>query len=612
MAWTKLVMMAFTALMAIIAQAHGTNHGVFVDGGYSPGDNITAMDRLIDERLQDASDAMGQRDPNSQRTTVDKKDSLAAVLSRINCACGDTVNVFMMGHGTENRFVFTKEKEKLKAQDLASWLEGTATECCCKINVVIFSCHSGSFQDELFAAEHIESVYTSCGVKQKCRSDQVWVDTVLVDHGDWMGGFIEDYRQAPPDSSHAAALQEGLRSAAEKTPPEFWSRETPTGWRRGDFPVLAHVESLPSRTRVKISYYDPPFMRSQTKVLDARNVKLPNRLRHCDWVSFTGRFTHPGENPLPVSDLSRTECPTEEVLAHVRHRKRLSRNPYLLVHTVRPRWLNCNKQRVSLENRDQIPTDLRKCQWIQQDMTIADPKDTMRTADPINRVTPRFSAKVHYGNGNINRRLGTVTVHALSPPWLKCKNYTIVLPPGERGALENLKRCNNYTVDLDFNPDGTVSGRNFRGFKREEGSFEPVSDAAFHTPNPIVFQLEPLDDEGLSREIFPSIAVTNVGSEPISFEVRAIGGSAEQSEILEVMLREGIGETEIAWQGTASDSAVAGETVEVAFAPWDVPPEGGPYWVGFALDAEEDENLLSNFTSAVFEFPPALQEETKK
>jgi len=124
---------ALIVVLAVTPAALATNYGVFVDGSYSPGDASTAMDRLIDGRLADADRIMGERDPQSRRQTVDSKEALRRALAGIRCTCQDTVTVVLMGHGEENRFIFSKARRdadrRLGARELADLLEASAAEC---------------------------------------------------------------------------------------------------------------------------------------------------------------------------------------------------------------------------------------------------------------------------------------------------------------------------------------------------------------------------------------------------------------------------------------------------------------------------------------------------
>ncbi|HVS04478.1 MAG TPA: C13 family peptidase, partial [Thermoanaerobaculia bacterium] len=194
-------LLAALLLLALAAPAAATDWGIFVDGSYSDTRDDTEMDRLIDRRLAEADRIMGGRHPGSERTTVDEKAELRDALARIQCRCGDTITVVLMGHGTEDRFVFSKApraERRLEASDLAAWLEGAAKECCCKIRVVIFSCHSGSFLDELLAQPHVDSVWASSAADERSYSEAAYeLDGTFRDGGDWMQGFLEDWRDAP-------------------------------------------------------------------------------------------------------------------------------------------------------------------------------------------------------------------------------------------------------------------------------------------------------------------------------------------------------------------------------------------------------------------------------
>lgn len=608
---------ALVAALALAPATGATDHGIFVDGSYSPGAQDTAMDRLLDRRLADAERTMGRRHPGSRRRTVDSKDSLQQALRGIRCTCRDTITLVMMGHGQRDRFVFAKASgsdRRLSAADLANWLEGAAVECCCKIHVVIFSCHSGSFLDELFAKDHIESVWASSREDERSYSDaQRLEDGTLQDGGDWLRGFDEDWAAAPPNTSLGDALQLSSETAEEKMPERFTDRQHPVGWRRGDHTVVAHVEKV-RRREIEIHYYRPEFMRSRTRSLQREGLKAPENLAESNWITFTGRFGKPGDPVTAAGAVTTTDPPSERVLAHVENAGRQGRRRYLQVHTVRPKWQYCRRQRLFIDDRDQLPAGLQKCNWLEQTVTVVDPEEELHTGDPIRRVTPTFAVKAHVA-GPINVQRGTFRAHLLEPPWLNCNNVIIQLPPGERGELRALQRCRNVSLDLDLgeNADGFLPGRNLELLHRQQFA-TPRFDVALQAPSPLDFSL-PADAVGSERAFAPRVGVTNVGGETASFELWAAIAPDEVAG--EAWLGNPAAAVLIAWSDRRRvEDLEPGDTASVEFGPWRPPAEGGRFWAVFRAALEGDEHPGSDVSRLAFDLPaeaePPVRAETAR
>lgn len=461
-------------LLAAAPPASATEHGIFVDGSYSDDEEDTAMDELVDRRLDGARQVFDGRHPQGSSRRVGSKEELREALDGIHCGCGDSITLVMMGHGDDDRFVFSKARRsrdrRLRADDLAEWLEDAAVECCCEIHVVIFSCHSGSFLDELFEQPHVASVWASCGEDELSYSDAHWLDEregededdggpTLVDEGDWMEGFVADWRQAPRGASVGEALQESSESAEEKMPERFTPVQHPEGWRRGEGEVVAHVESR-TRRHLRVHVFEPEFLRSTTRRVDVSEVEQPEeRLRRCDWVRFPARFGAPGEVTV-TGDVARTEAPRQRTLAHFVG----MRGRDAIFHTVRPKWQYCRNQVLTLGdpshlNREELPV----CSWIDQELEIVDPEERLRTTTALTRANPTFRVKVRV-SGTRNHERGTVRVHLLEPPWLRCDDVEVRLPGG-RETLDSLPRGSILVLDLAMRPvdrHGTLEGRNLR------------------------------------------------------------------------------------------------------------------------------------------------------
>lgn len=474
-----MLVISVLSLLILATQADATNYGIFVDGSYSPGDSDSAQDRLIDRRLAKADQIMSMRDPDSQRHLITTKEALKQALETIQCNRDDTITIFLMGHGKNDLFKFTKERrstrKNLSADELANWLESAAHECDCEIYVVLFSCHSGSFLDNLFEKEHIDSVYCSSTGKEKSYSDGSFLeDDTLVDGGDWMESFLDDWAEAPRNTNHGVSLQEAYQSAEEHMPEAFFGEQTPVGWRRGSYRALAHVEKINRKKRkLSIQYYEPNFMRSKTKWINTRNVDFPEDIEECNWISFTGNFTTPDEAPTAGTEIILANPPRVRITSHVYDTGHDREGRYLMVRPIKPLWLFSKKLKLRFDEISQLPEGLSPCNWIEQEVTVTDPGKEIHTTETINRITPRFRSKVNYEGGTINHIKGIFTAHVLQPPWLKCKEFPIQLPLTEREELRYLERDRNYLVDLELDPDGMVRGQGLRRIRKEQVIWKP-------------------------------------------------------------------------------------------------------------------------------------------
>jgi len=206
----------------------------------------------------------------------------------------------MMGHGTRNNFRFTKQRRNLSAQALRNLLRAAADECCCKIHVVIFSCHSGSFLDELFEDPHVISAYTSCQDNERSYTDAWWENGSFRDRGDWMDGFNKDWAEVPRGTSLGDALEIASRTAEQRMSSHFTPTQHPQGWRRGAQRVVAHVERVQRRRRrvyrLQIHFYEPEFVRCTRKWVNVGPHEVPQNIEDCNWITFTGDFQRPRDD----------------------------------------------------------------------------------------------------------------------------------------------------------------------------------------------------------------------------------------------------------------------------------------------------------------------------
>jgi len=590
-------------LLVLSAPAFARDIGVFVDGSYSPGSRETEMDRLIDRRLDEAQRIFDQRnnDADDESHRVDSEDDLENVLNNLECRCGDTLTIVMMGHGTNNSFSFTKDGDRLTAREFQDLLESATIECCCKIHIVIFSCHSGSFIDDLMEDPHVQSVYTSCRGNEVSRSYQEWEDGEFTDNGDWLDGFNQDWEAAPAGASVADALEEGSKSAKEKMPPGSTTSQHPQGWRRGELPVLAHVERVRKSggriVRMQVHFYNPEFLRCTQKWIEPEpGVEVPNDLQNCNWIQFTGRFGGPGDDITIASDVSHTSAPTEHVVAHVVGRSTST----VRIHAVEPKWMYCTTRNMTVDDPSQIAPDVQYCKWIQQDITVDDPDGGVSTGGSVTPESQTFRVKAHI-EGSRNLERGTVRVHILEPQFLRCNRPTIQLPAGERGKLQNLNTCDNIYVDFetDLNADGFHTASNVRKIT-SQGS--PTHYYQFDAALGEV--VEPGSTVVVGEPFNPEVQVRNVGQQELMpFQVACmiqrdgidVYADVQQVEdpllpgeamnlVFEELTPDSSGEGSVTFQIWAEDENPANNTLQLTTSV--VLPDTWPLWGDATLDGK--------------------------
>lgn len=556
------------------------------------------MDRLIDGRLAEADRQMARLSPNSQRQKVESKDSLLAALGRIQCKCGDEINIVMMGHGTNNNFVFSKSsgsRRTISADELKNALGAAAVECCCKINVVIFACHSGSFQDELFEEEHVSSVYTSCLDSQTSHSSAFFEnDTTFVDEGDWMKGFNHDLSKVDSAATMADAFEQAAETARENTPIDYVRVETPTGWRRGDHEVVAHVSGTPRRVRgrwrVEITYYKPSWMRGKKEYIYF-NGEPPERYRRCNWITGTATFDAPDDDVTFTGPTTRTDAPTERVVAHVLGGNRSG----LSIHTVLPKWQFCKRQRLRFDNTNQVNRNLGRCNWIDQPVSVTDPGREMHTTDTINPATPTFRMRFHVERydprtGRLRGRPRNVDGSGRSH-WLDSYRELDV-PPNERGRMQGIRRCDNIYVDITMSDQRTQppTASNIRKVHRDlvNGySYDIATNDAFE-PSPTIV-----------GTVVPEVTLTNVGSHTMDFSVEvAIGKKGSQNSI-NAWLSDGNLHAGL-WTNTQQvEDLDSAQTVDVRFDHFRFTPNAD-YIMAFTVRSDDDEVSRNDTTSITF------------
>ncbi len=594
----------FIAILALQAETYG----IFVDGSYSPSKKKdSTMDKVIDSRLAEADKQMGRLFPASKREKVDSKAKLLAALKAIKCKCGDEINVTMMGHGERGRFVFSKSNGKEKfitAKELREALGASAVECCCKINIVIFSCHSGSMLNELLEEEHVKSVYTSCLGFQKSHTSIFFENkTTFVDLGDWMKGFNHDLALVRNAKNMADAFEQAALTARERTPIDFVRKETPMGWKRGDHKILAHVSGSPVKirigrrlwTRIKVTYYEPHWMRGREEWIYFTD-KPPGKYRKCNWITSTVTFGHPKDRIIFTGEITHTKAPTEQILAHVLSGYGDKKN--IKVHTVSPKWQFCKKQFLYYEDKKKINPKLVRCNWIRQTVSVTDPGQRFHTKDPINPATPTFRIRFHVEKYDPKTHI--LSGKPLNTDGKKADNWlngytTIIIPPNERGKMTGIKKCDNIFVDITMSDQGNKppTGSNIRKVHRDVVNGYSY-DIAANTARPHA--------PTLVGTIVPKVTLTNVGEQDMGFDVEvAIGKLGNGDWIAEWIQSNPPSGGNIWTKYQTIDNLGAAQSIEVSFGNFRFIPNTD-YTMVFAVRSEKDEVERNDTTSIHFRF----------
>ncbi len=595
----------------------GRTIGIFVDGGYSPGKKDTEMDKLLDKRVKDAMDAMKKINKDSDTTKIEHKEDLIKMLEGLHCKCGDEVVLYMVGHGEDPSqvrsnpaFHFTKDGKEIKPDELRKALQKAADSCCCKISVVMFSCYSGNFLNELFNDPHVVSVFVSSTKTEMSYTDAYTKGGVFVDGGDWSGGFNEDWK-ASKKKNLVEVLIESSESAKEKMPDKFSPIEHPQGWVRGEFEIFGHVEKRErtgkplKTTKLTIHFYKPDFLRCT-----AREVKLdtslnvPDSIDVCSWVRLTVRTGKPSEPIVGITDVTETEPPTENILAHFLG----IINGKAKVHVISPKWLQCKTIQVRVEKPGRIDPSLRACNWIQIKVKVTDPDNLeggFSSSDTLRARDQTFNCHIHIDK--LDRTNNTMDIHILQPPWLKCQIHKDVpIPAGERNRLDGLDKCSNINADITFHPDGTVGIRNINVLTNAEGAKRFSLDAAVQK----ITQFN-IDTSGI---FYPEVNVTNVGEETLSFPISVAIANPGELGLLQQWWQTGQGTPQCLWYETVEvGNLPPAETRAISFSAFRLPQLNENYWVGFRTALEGDENPASDTTSSFIVLthqpntPPLLQ-----
>ena len=425
------------------------NRAILVNGGHTPsGDQ--SWDSLIVKALGKMKQTMKAWHDSTLISQTNDKDSLVKKLESLEgkLECGDTLTIVLVGHGGEETFFFTPQKDTLTASELLQHIDNLVdTVCCCRINVIISACHSGSWIEELLINDHVASVYTSAD------DDGVgWLD----DSGQgWLDWFNHDLKLAADDSlGLGEALQKASESAQDSLPDQYRFSQNPEGYCRGSQEVVAHVEhaessSDPSRRSVWVWVFQPQFSRG--KMI---NIEIPDpkdkKLEWCDWIMFTGVYDGV-EGPLKYSGGIKVlpKPPEITILGHVKGVDRAKNE--ITTHIVYPHWMYCQDRVLKVTPPGKISNDVDSCRWIKQKVTLEQPDILMEpspaggisTTQPVKAYAPLFSCTAHINSVDTVRQGGRfIKVKYLQPtPLREQVDSSSVWVPTNRAAEGVLDTC---------------------------------------------------------------------------------------------------------------------------------------------------------------------------
>jgi len=127
---------------------------------------------------------------------------------------------------------------------------------------------------------------------------------------------------------------------------------------------------------------------------------------------------------------------------------------------------------------------------------------------------------------------------------------------------------------LQLHPDGTVSGSNLSRITATVAPRGYSYDAALHR---IYSPLE----INRGEDFYPTVSVTNVGVETISFPIYVLIGKETEREFIDAWLESDEGEPERVWYDMKMvENLEFADTLSVEFDAWPFPPQDGT--IGFA------------------------------
>ncbi|MBN2031570.1 hypothetical protein JW824_15165 [bacterium] len=411
------------------------NRCILVNGGGTPSGN-QAKDKIIDDALAKMRQIMETWHDPDMIHEVDRKDSLIAKLQSMKgkVACGDTLTLVLVGHGSNETFSFTPSKENMTADELLKYFkEIVDTVCCCKINVIIDACFSGSFREKLFQDKHVVSVQASTDVDEwswDFKSKYRWINL-----------FNDDLQQASDDSLNLGdALNAGAKSARDSIPEDIKPFQHPIGWCRGKHQALAHIDMPPDTSQGKalVTLYEPYFARNCSRLVDIPDPQ--EQLEHCHWITFTADFGGPDDDMTYAGELKLVAPPTETIIAHVEGVDREKNK--LKVKVIQPSWIGNNLDSLHVKPPAKIAADVDSCRWIKQEVTIDDPSygGYMTTSSSVIIYDYTFRATGHIDWVDTTVTWGRwVKIRFTRPPWLATQIRYVWFP-------------SNYTSNITLNP----------------------------------------------------------------------------------------------------------------------------------------------------------------
>lgn len=597
-------------IVAVIAvflagSALGKDYGVFVDGAF--GKKQDEMNKLVKDRVDAAKKAFDKR-PGSESHKATSKDQLCTALESIKCGEGDTITLFFMGHGKKNTFVFSLasgSKRKISATELKNKIVESIEHCTCEVRVVIFSCHSGSFLDELFMDEHIKAVYASCRAGQKSYSDAFFSKDGFQSKGDWAEQFIKKWDSLPPTQPLGSTLEEANRCANDKAPAEFAKLQRPTAWRRGTFPVKAHVEPKlkPNSRSFKVTFYDPAYLRGKKVEIkvDRKNGKPAQEFPRCSWITFQCKFGDPATDkgcpekpPVMVTPPVASTAPEIKYVAHV-NKNPDKKDPRVVTTILEPWWLACRKRIVETQPGGSRATDVKACSFIRGDGTVLDPRRKIGVTGKLERFNycPEIVAKVEKVVKSKNKVCVWIK-RPLSMTFLTTKKVVCIeLPPGKREILKKLKPGHFIRCKIKTNALGRqlYAGSDMIRVASSEAGLTSFDLGLAGMVDPVEIWPTPIP-------MTPRVEIGNYGAESY-FE-----GAGVRVRIHD-------GADEVVYEESLPAELIDPEQSKILIFPEWLPPESGNYRmrVDLLLAGFPDEDPLNDFFDYPFQAAPDVEPE---
>ncbi len=425
------------------------NRCILVNGGHTPTGN-QSKDKIIDEALARMRKIMQTWHDPEMIHEVDRKDSLIAKLQSMKgkVACGDTLTLVLVGHGSKETFRFTPNKTNITADELLKYFkEIVDTVCCCKINVIVDACYSGSFREKFYQDRHVVGVFASTNIDE-------W-GFIFNNKFRWINLFNDDLQKAADDSLDlGGALKAGAKSARDSLPEDIKPAQHPIGWFRGRHQALVHIEIEPDSAFLKcaVTFYEPHFVRGVWKEMSIPDPQ--DTLRQCNWITFTADFDGPDDDIKYVGDTKIVDPPTETIIAHVTGVDREKNMLELNIH--QPEWLPGTKK-LRVKSPGKIAADVDSCCWIKQTVTLNTPStiatptgEHMTTSESVNIYYYYFQAAGHirWVDTTATKGMRWIRMDFIYPDWLTYYLNQFVYIHSEYSKNVKLEPCKNIQVAI--------------------------------------------------------------------------------------------------------------------------------------------------------------------